>query len=85
MGRVDGPAKSGGGPPIFELLKRAGPSEKWDDFGGFFIFALDNRGGSCIFSATVWGVGYTKIVFQLSDFSGPPSPLLLASGGYYTL
>ena len=31
------PAKSGGGPRIFELLRRGGLSEKWDNLKGFFF------------------------------------------------
>lgn len=31
-----------------------GASEKWD-LEGFFVFALENQGRSCIFSATLWG------------------------------
>ena len=45
----------GGGPHIFEFLKRNGPSKKWVNLEDFFIFALENRGGSCIFQQPYGG------------------------------
>ena len=71
------PAKSGAGRRIFELLKRGEPTEQWNNLEEFFvIFALEHQGGSCIFSATVWGWVTQKIVFQLSDFAGQPTSIV---------